>query len=427
MNYYQLLGVAQNASMDQIGRAYINVCKRYKSTINYGPDISFETVNAAYKVLTNSETRRQYDDSLIVEETKVRQNTVTVAVSADSKIDEDWSSKDYSEIKEWVYDFRTPTNPIFALPAGDTSSYSAQGSKTIRQVKSIAPTVAASNTHRIVMSLVIFFAFTIGIPMGTALLTAIRMNATMALSCSFLAACVFSIACLKTSPAASASVSKNVRPRNNYAAPTKKIYQNLTPAARRNLMDGEFALKCKIWGMPGILDDAVNKFGQHNVDLGTAGEELTAKMLEDLLKIPGTRIFHGLKFPGSTTADVDHAIINGDKVVFIDSKMWSGAHYTWVYPDTIGRVSSKEFKKIHTNFPAAVGYLSQTFSKQQVMAMTIIHSNNRYRVSFDNSRASNVTLTNGPDAIRVIGDWFSKDLTGKIDLNSMQKLEYQLK
>jgi hypothetical protein len=38
-----------------------------------------------------------------------------------------------------------------------------------------------------------------------------------------------------------------------------------------------------------------------------------------------------------------------------------------------------------------------------------------------------VQLTSGQDAIRDIGNWFSKDLTGKIDLNAMQKLEYQLK
>jgi hypothetical protein len=107
--------------------------------------------------------------------------------------------------------------------------------------------------------------------------------------------------------------------------------------------------------------------------------------------------------------------------------MWVGAHYRWVRYDTIGRLRHKEFKEIHTNFPAAVVYLSQTFSKQQVKAMIIIHSNNRSRVSFDNSRASNVTLTNGQDAIRAIGNWFSKDLTGMIDLDTMHKLEYQLK
>lgn len=410
MNYYRLLGVAQNASMDQISRAYIDVCKRYKSTLNYGPDISFETVNAAYKVLADSETRRLYDDSLIMKETKARKNTATVTASNESAIEGDWSSKDYSDIKEWVYDFRIPSTET-----------------TTRQVKSTESVAATSETNKTPMSLWILFAFIVGIPMGTVFLTSLRVDAAMALSSSIIGACAFSIACLKPNLAESASVSKNVRPRHNRSAPTKKVYQNLTPAARRNLMDADFALKCKIWGMPGILDDAVGKFGQHNVDLGTAGEELTAKMLENLLKIPGTRIFHGLKFPGSTTADVDHAIINGDKIVFIDSKMWVGAHYTWVYPDTIGRVSRKEFKKIHTNFPAAVGYLSQTFSKQHVMAMTIIHSNNRYRASFDNSRASNVTLTNGPDAIHIIGDWFAKDLTGKIDLDSMQKLEYQLK
>jgi hypothetical protein len=425
MNHYQLLGVAHNASMDQISRAYINLCKRYKSTINYGPEISFEMVHAAYKILSDAESRRFYDTSLVPKDNNLQKSTVAVASSAESVIEGEWASKDYSGVNEWVHDFRIPAKPSFAAPVVENAAPSLATRRVIRD-KSKSSKVTKTAPHKFLIGLLIIFAFT-GIPVGTEILIAVGMQAVVAGSFSLLAACVFSIACLKTSPSASASASKNTGKRRNYKAPNQKVYQNLTPAMRRNLMDADSALRYKIWGMPGVLDDAVEKFGQHNIDLGTAGEEVTAKMLEELLKIPGTRIFHGLKFPGSKTADVDHTIVNGNKIVFIDSKMWVGAHYRWVRYDTIGRLRHKEFKEIHTNFPAAVVYLSQTFSKQQVKAMIIIHSNNRSRVSFDNSRASNVTLTNGQDAIRAIGNWFSKDLTGMIDLDTMHKLEYQLK
>jgi hypothetical protein len=429
MNHYQLLGIARNADSDQISQAYINLCKRYKSILNYGPDISFEMVQAAYKTLSDAESRRLYDGSLVIQDSKIQKNTVAVASVSESVIEGEWASKDYSGIKEWIHDFRIPDKPVFAQTA-DESFARASAPVVNRKVDYRKPptiqTEKPSTSHKALMALLIFFAF-LGIPAGAAFFTGLGLNSALAALYSLLGACVFSIACLKTSPANSVPTAKDVRKRRAYQNSNPKVQPNLTPAMRRNLMDAGFALKCKIWGMPGVLDDAVEKFGQHNVDLGTAGEELTAKLLEDLLTIPGTRIFHGLKFPGSQTADVDHAVINGDKIVFIDSKMWVGAHYKWVRPDTIGRARRKEFKEIHTNFPEAVRHLSQTFSKQQIMAMTIIHSNNNSHISFDNSNSSGVLLANGQDAIRDIGSWFSKDLTGKIDLNAMQKLEYQLK
>jgi curved DNA-binding protein CbpA len=430
MNHYQLFGVANNASNSQIDQAYVRLCKRYRTTGKFGnQEFSFEKVQAVYKILSDGDSRRLYDESLIPPKDKeLPKNIVTLPQAIDlAAHDNEWASKDYSNIKEWVYDFRVQTKTRFAPPVKNTlspiSTSRADGLKNANYDKA---NKGASRTHKFFIGLLISFTFS-GIPMGASLFVALGMSAVSATAYSLLVACIFSIACLKASQKKAVPATKNVRKRRNYQTFTPKVQQNLTPSVRRNLMDADFALKCKIWGMPGVLDDAVKKFGQHNIDLGTAGEETTADLLEDLLKIPGTRIFHGLKFPGSLTADIDHAIINGNKIVFIDSKMWVGAHYKWIGPDTLGRIRRKEFKEIHTNFPAAVGYLSQTFNKQQVMAMTIIHSNNNSRVSFDNSYASKVMLINGPDAIREIGNWFSKDLTGMIDLNSMQKLQYQLK
>lgn len=433
VDYYQLFGVAQTASMSQISQAYLQLCKRYKSTGGFGhQEFSFDALQTAYKTLSDVDLRRFYDESLVKDEI-LQENIISAAQSGEPVAEKDWTSKDYTGVKEWVHDFRTPYNPHVAQTAEDffsstPDSHAVPVSSVARPTRAnyAEPTTKTSTGRNVFIALLIFFACS-GIPAGATFLTALGLNATLAHLYSILGAAIFSIACLKTSPASSSPATTTVRKRQNYRGPTQKVYQSLSPAVRRNLMDADFALKCKIWGMPGVLDDAVEKFGQHNVDLGAAGEEITAQLLEDLLKLPGTRIFHGLKFPGSENADVDHAIINGNKIVFIDSKMWVGAHYKWIRPDTIGRVRRKEFKEIHTNFPEALGYLAQTFNKQQIMAMTIIHPNNQYRVSFDNSKASGVLLINGQDAIRDIGNWFSEDLTGKIDLNAMQKLEYQLK
>jgi hypothetical protein len=44
--------------------------------------------------------------------------------------------------------------------------------------------------------------------------------------------------------------------------------------------------------------------------------------------MPGARIFHGLAWPDSVFADVDHAVLRGHRLVLIESKMWLPGHYT---------------------------------------------------------------------------------------------------
>jgi hypothetical protein len=46
-----------------------------------------------------------------------------------------------------------------------------------------------------------------------------------------------------------------------------------------------------------------------------------------LTKLPGVRIFHGLSEPGSVLVDVDHAVLCGHRLVLIESKMWLPGHY----------------------------------------------------------------------------------------------------
>jgi DnaJ domain len=46
-----------------------------------------------------------------------------------------------------------------------------------------------------------------------------------------------------------------------------------------------------------------------------------------LTRMPGVRIFHGLSEPGSVLVDVDHAVLCGHRLVLIESKMWLPGHY----------------------------------------------------------------------------------------------------
>ncbi|QUQ70957.1 Chaperone protein DnaJ [Kutzneria sp. CA-103260] len=61
----------------------------------------------------------------------------------------------------------------------------------------------------------------------------------------------------------------------------------------------------------------------------TRGEWMTLDLLSGYLgQIPAARIFHGLAWPGSSKAEVDHAVLCGRKLLLIESKIWPAGHYT---------------------------------------------------------------------------------------------------
>lgn len=61
----------------------------------------------------------------------------------------------------------------------------------------------------------------------------------------------------------------------------------------------------------------------------TKSEWMTLDLLSGYLgQIPAARIFHGLAWPGSSRAEVDHAVLCGRKLLLIESKLWPAGHYT---------------------------------------------------------------------------------------------------
>jgi len=60
---YETLGVSENASADEIKRAYRKLARKYHPDINKDPgaEEKFKEINAAYEVLSDPEKKRQYD------------------------------------------------------------------------------------------------------------------------------------------------------------------------------------------------------------------------------------------------------------------------------------------------------------------------------------------------------------------------------
>lgn len=62
-DYYEILGVARNASKEELKKAYRRLARQYHPDVNKEPGAEerFKDINRAYEVLSESETRSRYD------------------------------------------------------------------------------------------------------------------------------------------------------------------------------------------------------------------------------------------------------------------------------------------------------------------------------------------------------------------------------
>jgi len=65
-NLYNILGIAPNASMDDIKKVYRSLAMRYHPDRNDAPgaDVRFKSVTKAYEILSDPARRDEYDQSV---------------------------------------------------------------------------------------------------------------------------------------------------------------------------------------------------------------------------------------------------------------------------------------------------------------------------------------------------------------------------
>jgi hypothetical protein len=168
-------------------------------------------------------------------------------------------------------------------------------------------------------------------------------------------------------------------------------------------------LKCFIYGTPGSVGDATDVFDAGNLEAGVRGEKNTAELLKMISGIPGTNVFHGLRFPGSANADVDHAVVNGNTVYLIDSKQYRPGVYQWDFDGSDDILTGDGRTYQNHMASAADGYQAILGNHVNIVPIVMIHGNGVIIGAYP-STSKGVMLMTADQAIRFIGNAIDEDL-----------------
>lgn len=162
-----------------------------------------------------------------------------------------------------------------------------------------------------------------------------------------------------------------------------------------------------IHGEPGGVGGSADIFGQDAVNAGVKGEKNTAELLKFLMTIPGTSVFHGLRFPDSDNADVDHAVHHGNTVYLLDSKMYRAGTYVWDTFDEKIWSDAGTFKENKMS-NATVGYRNKLPYGTDIKSIVIVHG----KVSVGSRRVSRagVMLMTAQEAMEYMGNQMSQSM-----------------
>jgi DnaJ-like protein/nuclease-like protein len=167
-------------------------------------------------------------------------------------------------------------------------------------------------------------------------------------------------------------------------------------------------------------------FGQPGGDADQWPERVTADLLERYLtRLPGARIFHGLAWPGSVFADIDHAVLAGRRLVLIESKAWLPGHYAVDEDGTLWR-NDRRFRGGATRLPEALEAYREFLPGVEVRGALIVYPNRSGELTTDvvPDLAAAQPMT-AEDFVHEIGDWLAAEAS-TVDIELLRTVRAQV-
>lgn len=126
-------------------------------------------------------------------------------------------------------------------------------------------------------------------------------------------------------------------------------------------------------GLYGVIDVEMDRSSALS---GTRGEISTSEAIRSVAcNFPGATLMNGLRVPGSTSWDIDHALVYANLVIFIDSKNYSPGPYAWV-GDSLERLPPAGNRRRSNSMKTAVGRIFPLLpAGVAVESIIVIHDN----------------------------------------------------
>ncbi|GGP59095.1 J domain-containing protein [Saccharothrix coeruleofusca] len=138
-------------------------------------------------------------------------------------------------------------------------------------------------------------------------------------------------------------------------------------------------------------------------------ERLTADLLSRYLtRLPGARIFHGLAWPGSVFADVDHAVLCGRRLVLIESKSWLPGHYAADDDGTLWR-NGHPFRGGGMRLPRSLAVYRKLLPWLEIRTALLIYPSRAGEVTTEDDADAVVPPMTPAQFVEEIGDWLAED------------------
>ncbi|PXY19067.1 J domain-containing protein [Prauserella muralis] len=149
-------------------------------------------------------------------------------------------------------------------------------------------------------------------------------------------------------------------------------------------------------------------FGRPGADPDQVGERLTADLLSRYLtRLPGARIFHGLSWPDSVFADVDHAVLCGRRLVLVESKLWLPGHYST--GDGVLLRNGRRFRGGGSRLPDSVEAFRALLPDVEVRGALVVYPSRAGALSTEPEPQGTAPPMTPEQFVHEIGAWLAAD------------------